>query len=132
MAEHTAKESYKLSAWKGTPGDMADLFERALQLATEADPDAENRSLSITVENDTGEVRFNDPSEFREYGNSSKLADAKDITAHVSAWEDRVRVMVLMRGKIREFSGASLNVSGSNHVAVSGLVKQLAQQLDKG
>ena len=132
MPKHIVKESHELDAWKGTPGEMADLFERALQLATEADPEGEGRSLSVTVEIDNDEVRFDDPSEFREYGQVGKLAAAKEVTAHVSGWKDSVSVMIMLRGRYREFSGASVSVSGTNHVAVSGLVKQLGQQLDKG
>jgi hypothetical protein len=130
--EHVAKESYELDAWKGTPSEMSDLFERAFQLASETDPDAENLSLSIKVDTANGQAKFDDPAEFREYGKSGRLAEAEDITAHVSGWQSKVSVMFMLRGKYKEFSGASVSVSGTNHVAVSGLAKQLGQQLDRG
>jgi hypothetical protein len=131
MVEHVAKESYALKAWKGTPEDVAALFERAFQLTRETDAAVDWR-LSTTVETATGEIKFDDLPEFREYGKSSKLADALKIRASISAWEGEVRVMVWLERKAYGFDAASISVSGSNHVAVSGLTSQLAQQLDKG
>jgi hypothetical protein len=132
MAEHVIEESYKLIAWKGTPGEMADLFERAFQLASEADTGAEEMSLTITLKSPEGEMTFKEAQEFREYGAAGKLARAKKITAHVSAWKGAVRVIIFLTGEVGLGAGASVHVSGTNHVAVSGLTKQLARQLDQG
>jgi hypothetical protein len=132
MAEHVVKESYALKAWKGTPQDVADLFSRAFDLAAETDTTGVEWSLSITVETATGEIKFEDLPEFREYGKSSKLAEAEKIRAHISAREGGVTVMVWLEKKTYGFDAASISVSGSNHVAVSGLKAQLGQLLDKG
>lgn len=133
MAQHVVKESHDLGAWKGTPDDMADMFMRALQLANEADPGAKERRLSITVDTGSDRHSFADLDEFREFGKAGKLDSKSDITAHVLAWQDSaVDVMFMLRGKFKEFSGASVDVSGTNHVAVSGLAKQLERELDKG
>jgi hypothetical protein len=132
MAEHVVKESYALKAWKGTPQEVADLFARAFQLAAETDTTGADWSLSITVETATGEIKFKDLPEFREYGKSSKLADVEKVRAHVSARGGGVTVMVWLEKKAYGLDAASVSVSGSNHVAVSGLTAQLGQRLDKG
>ncbi len=132
MAEHVVKEVHDLKGWKGSPEEMADLFGRALQLAREASPNTEDMSLSITVSISTGEINFKDLNEFRAYGWDRCLAEVEEVIAHVSGWDGDLRVMFMFRGKYEMFSGASVSVSGTNHVAVSGLAKQLGQQLDKG
>lgn len=112
MAEHVVKENYALKAWKGTPQDVSDLFGRAFQLAAETDTTGVEWSLSITVETATGEIKFEDLPEFREYGKSSKLADAEKIRAHVSAREGGVTVMVWLQKKGYGFDAARSRYRG--------------------
>lgn len=125
--ERTVDDSRRISAWKGTLIDIADIFDLAAGLLRDAS-DGDGQA-SITVEHADGEARY-DLDEFRQHAlTDTALRTASGFRGRFSAPE--LQALLRFGGdEIRH--AASVNVAGSNAVSVHGVAAQLNSALDEG
>lgn len=129
----TVEEDHQLDAWKGSLGDIADLFERAIELAESTAPSDARLHPSVSATLATADLGFDSVEEFRDYARTGKLEKLKEVSLFMmSHGTEQLKLSVTLRATDTRSGGARFSVAGADHVAVSGIAQQLRHQLDQG
>ncbi|HWA55233.1 MAG TPA: hypothetical protein VG816_13775 [Solirubrobacterales bacterium] len=132
MAREKIDADVSVDAWKGTFDDVAELFERARELANQTNITESDVYTSLSADIPTGELHFDDIGEFRQFGHDGRLDEARKIQGSTSIGFDQLRVSVTVDRRFKRSGGVSTSVSGANPVEVSGIADQLGQALQRG
>lgn len=132
MAQEKLEEGYRLEAWKGSPEEIADLFELIHELAR-VDRQPEEVAQRVSAEFQDRKIEFDSLNEFREWGATGKFREARKLSGSASSFEFQgLQAWITIERRFRDLGGVSLHVSGPDPVAVSGIASHLRKALDRG